>query len=277
VIRLRIRFAKLGKVRWTSHRDVARMWERAFRRLNLPLAYSAGFSPRPKVSFGLALPTGHESVAEYLDVELLEEPAGIEGLAETLSGALPTGVDALAVLPLEGKVPSLQEDVTSCSWQFVVAPTETGGGVEVEDLRDRVAALLAAEAVEVTRQRKGQAVTDDIRPGVIAVDVLGPAPDELGPGVLVEAELTTQPRSIRPSELIAALDQLGMGGARLDVSSQEGGNRLEERHVRRLHQWIAHDGARREPVVLPAGTTGLVLPGGVPVATCAPHTVGCAS
>ena len=63
--RVRIRFAKLGKIRWTSHRDVARMWERAFRRVQLPVAYSAGFSPRPRVSFGLALPTGYESVAEY--------------------------------------------------------------------------------------------------------------------------------------------------------------------------------------------------------------------
>ena len=63
--RLRIRFTKLGKVRWTSHRDVARMWERAFRRAQLPVAYSAGFSPRPRVSFGLALPTGHESEADY--------------------------------------------------------------------------------------------------------------------------------------------------------------------------------------------------------------------
>ena len=73
--RVRIRFVKLGKIRWTSHRDVARMWERAFRRVQLPVAYSAGFSPRPKVSFGLALPTGHESVAEYLDVELADQTA----------------------------------------------------------------------------------------------------------------------------------------------------------------------------------------------------------
>jgi radical SAM-linked protein len=67
-MRVRLRFAKVGKVRWTSHRDVARMWERALRRIRLPLAYTQGFSPRPKVSFGLALSTGHESVAEYLDI-----------------------------------------------------------------------------------------------------------------------------------------------------------------------------------------------------------------
>jgi len=68
-MRVRLRFTKLGKIRWTSHRDVARMWERALRRTSLPVARTAGFNPRPKVSFGLALPTGHESVAEFLDVD----------------------------------------------------------------------------------------------------------------------------------------------------------------------------------------------------------------
>ena len=58
-MKIRFRFAKVGKIRWTCHRDLARMWERAFRRTQLPLAYSAGFAPRPKVSFGLALSTGH--------------------------------------------------------------------------------------------------------------------------------------------------------------------------------------------------------------------------
>ena len=60
-MRLRIAFSKHGKIRFTSHRDVARIWERALRRTNLPVAYSEGFTPRPKLSFGLALSTGHES------------------------------------------------------------------------------------------------------------------------------------------------------------------------------------------------------------------------
>src|SRR5204862_7253907 len=84
-VKLRIRFTKLGKVRFTSHRDIARMWERAFRRTGVALAYTAGFSPRPKISFGLALPTGHESVAEYLDVELAEDgPPDIERVVGAL-------------------------------------------------------------------------------------------------------------------------------------------------------------------------------------------------
>ena len=87
-VKLRLRYAKLGKVRFTSHRDTARIWERAMRRAGVPVATSAGFTPRPRLSFGLALPTGAESVAEYLDAEVLDDvddggrprgPAGAPG------------------------------------------------------------------------------------------------------------------------------------------------------------------------------------------------------
>jgi radical SAM-linked protein len=71
-VRLRLRYSKLGKVRFVSHRDGARLWERAVRRVGLPVAYTEGFTPRPKLSFGLALPTGAESVAEYIDLDLVE-------------------------------------------------------------------------------------------------------------------------------------------------------------------------------------------------------------
>ena len=69
-MKLRLRHTKVGKIRFTSHRDTARHWERAVRKAGLSVAYSAGFTPRPKMSFGLALPTGAESLAEYLDIEL---------------------------------------------------------------------------------------------------------------------------------------------------------------------------------------------------------------
>ena len=64
VLTVRLRYAKVGKVRWTSHRDAARIWERALRRAELAVAYTEGFSPRPRLHFGLALPTGYESDAE---------------------------------------------------------------------------------------------------------------------------------------------------------------------------------------------------------------------
>ena len=70
-MRLRVRFSKIGKIRFIGHRDVARVTERAVRKVGLPVAYSEGFSPRMKLSFGLALPTGYESDAEYVELPLI--------------------------------------------------------------------------------------------------------------------------------------------------------------------------------------------------------------
>ena len=128
-MRVRLRFSKLGKVRWTSHRDVARMWERAFRRASVPVALSEGFSPRPKVSFGLALSTGHESLGEYLDVELVPGTIlDLDELPDRLTPALPVGLDVQAAVALDGRVTSLQQEVTSCSWRIDVPDVDPGAG-----------------------------------------------------------------------------------------------------------------------------------------------------
>lgn len=240
-VKLRIRFSKLGKIRWTSHRDLARMWERAFRRVQLPLAYSEGFSPRPKVSFGLALPTGHESVAEYLDVELtgLDGPAfegipseavgdgRLDGVAARLSAALPVGVDATAVAVLAAGSLSLQEDVASCSWRWTAAPAEGADRLSAVDMAARVEKVLAAAELEVARTRKGAEVVEDIRPGILGLEVV----EDSEEGVVLAAELAAAPRAVRPADVLLAL-----------------GPGLEERHVRRTSQWILRHGARQEPL-----------------------------
>jgi radical SAM-linked protein len=230
-LRVRVRFSKEGKIRWTSHRDVARMWERAFRRVDLPLAYTEGFSPRPKVSFGLALSTGHESMAEYLDFELADG-ASVEmaTLPARLTPVLPTGIDVLVTAVAEDRAPSLQEDVTSCTWSVKTADTLDFG--QLTELVDRA---LAAGSIVITRQRKGRLVTDDIRPGILHLEVVGDGH--------VLAELATHPRGLKPSEMLAGLARGFEGGS------------LEEGGVRRLHQWIQRDGARQEPLALPADAT----------------------
>ncbi|MGH9158251.1 MAG: TIGR03936 family radical SAM-associated protein [Acidimicrobiales bacterium] len=224
-MRVRFRFVKLGKVRWTSHRDVARMWERAFRRVQLPLAYSQGFSPRPRVSFGLALPTGAESVAEYLDVELAPgtevDPAALAG---RMSPALPTGVDVAAAALVEDGAASLQSEVTSCCWRLEVA------GIGPAELGDRAARAWEAPTLVVSRERKGTRAEEDIRPGILALAVGGAA---------LVCELATMPRALRPSELLRAV---GIEPATVGV--------------RRISQWIERDGARQEPLALPVGATG---------------------
>ncbi|MGI8686751.1 MAG: TIGR03936 family radical SAM-associated protein [Acidimicrobiales bacterium] len=223
-MKVRFRFSKLGKVRFTSHRDLARMWERAFRRVALPLAYTQGFSPRPKVSFGLALPTGAESVAEYLDVELAPgTTADVAALPGRLSPVLPTGIDVLAGATLDVGAVSLQHEVTSCSWLVETA------GLSPDELRERVAAALAAGTLVIDRERKGQRSLQDVRPGIVACHV---------DGTTLCAELATQPRALRPSELLVAL-----------------GDGIEQVRVRRTSQWIQRDGARQEPIRLPADAT----------------------
>jgi len=229
-MRIRFRFTKLGKVRFTSHRDVARLFERALRRAQLPVASTEGFSPRPKMHFGLALPTGGESLGEYIDIDFREPEAldlDLAELAGVLSPLLPLGLDIDNAAVVDRKDPSLQEAVSSCSWRIEILNRSAA------DLRPAVDQLLAAESLPVTRERKGKAVHDDIRPNIVALAV---DPD----GALV-AELATQPRGVRPSELVTSL------------SGFAGGDPLDEGGVCRTHQWIVLDGARREP--LPPGAT----------------------
>src|ERR1700733_7812642 len=121
--RVRFRFSKTGKVRFTSHRDVARMWERALRRSRLPVALSQGFSPHPLLSFGLALPTGCESRGEYLDARLDEAREGevsYDGLPTLLTPLMPDGVDVQAAAAVEMAEGSLQQEVGSCDWELEV-------------------------------------------------------------------------------------------------------------------------------------------------------------
>ena len=236
-MRVRLRFSKMGKVRFTSHRDVARVWERALRRAQLPVATSAGFNPRAKVHFGLALPTGYESLGEYLDVDFRDEldPAALPDL---LTPLLPDGIVVEAAAAIATSETSLQQAVTSCTWTIEAL------GLEADQIEAEVERLLAAERLDLTRQRKGHDVTDDVRPYVLELAVDGPVPavSSLGgertilpAGVRLEAELGTQPRGLRPSELLAALGVPAEG------------------RVRRNHQWITTDGARHEPLL--AGAT----------------------
>ncbi|MGH9300261.1 MAG: TIGR03936 family radical SAM-associated protein, partial [Acidimicrobiales bacterium] len=194
-MRVRARFSKLGKVSWTSHRDVARMWERALRRAGLPVAYTQGFSPRPRLSFGLALPTGHCSVAEYLDIDLNEEVASGYELARTLSQVLPTGVDVLGCAVVDAGRESLQSEVTSCTWTIEVV------GMDPDTLAGVATSGMECETIPVTRERKGRQTTDDLRPAILALRKGGwdgPAGVFDDEESLLTVELETGQRGVRP-------------------------------------------------------------------------------
>jgi radical SAM-linked protein len=222
VIRIRLRFRKLGKIRFTSHRDLARIWERALRRAELPVARTEGFSPRPKVAFGLALSTGHESLAEYLDVAVTE-PCDVDALPSRLEPTLPEGIDVTAATVLEPGMPSLQESVTSCTWHIEAL------GLDVPTAEHLTAVALGAGELMLTRSRKGKTVTDDLRPALLTLSVTRAT----AVGTELEAELGVHPRSLRPSELLSVLSP--------DQSLSEG-------RVLRVAQWSWLDGARHEPL-----------------------------
>jgi len=227
-MRLRIRYSKKGKVRFISHRDVARIWERALRRVGVSVAYSQGFSPRPKLSFGLALSTGHESEAEFLDLELSDEDGDWtavrgEDLAARLTAALPVGLDVVAVAPVE-KGDSLQQAVTSCTWAIEV------DDVDREYMDAWVAGVLSREEIVVERERKGKPVVEDLRPHVLALDITGTTET----GIRLSADLGTQPRALRPTELLAAVDPP-----------------LTARTVCRMNQWMSQGDDREEPLMAP--------------------------
>jgi radical SAM-linked protein len=217
---VRLRFAKRGKVRFISHRDVARAFDRAFRIEQLPLAFTSGFVPRPKVSFGLALSVGHESEAEYLDVELARG-IDVEALPAPLSAALPEGIDVTAATALADRAPALQESITAVEYRLAVT------GAEPAETSELIERALASPTLETVRTKKGREVVDDVRSLLRAMTVAGAS----GDATAIDMEIATQPRGARPGEIIAAVDA-----------------RLTAEHVLRTHQWIERGGARLEPM-----------------------------
>ncbi len=224
---VRLQYTKLGKVRWISHRDVARALERAFRVVQLPLAFSEGFSPRPKVSFGLALSTGHESDAEYVDL-VLAEPVDLDDLPRQLTAALPAGIAVVGAVTLADRVPALQEAVTCVQWRVDVAHTDFTD-VDPAELRGQVDTALALPVLPAMKRRKGRDVEEDVRPVIRRITVCNEPQTGERP-TSVEMEMSTQPRGAKPGEVLAAI------GDFIDV------------RARRTHQWIERDGARQEPL-----------------------------
>ncbi len=198
----------------------------------MPLAFSEGFSPRPKVSFGLALSTGHESDAEYVDL-VLAEPVDLDDLPEQLTAALPAGIAVVGAVALADRVPALQEAVTCVEWRVDVAHTDLTE-VDPAELRERVDAALALAALPTIKRRKGRDVEEDVRPVIRRITVISEAQGNQLPAdglqVSVEMEMSTQPRGAKPGEVLAAI------GDFIDV------------RARRTHQWIERDGARQEPL-----------------------------
>jgi radical SAM-linked protein len=169
VQRLRMHYTKRGRLRFTSHRDFQRAFERALRRAAVPMAYSAGFSPHPKVSYAGAAPTGIASEAEYLEIGLAQR-CDPERLRAQLDAALPDGLDVLEIVetpppPPNVKADSLADLLEASVWEVRLP------GVERAAAERAVEAFLAADRAEVSRMTKNGLRTFDARAAVVRVTV----------------------------------------------------------------------------------------------------------
>lgn len=191
VQRLRVRYAKRGRARFTSHRDFSRAFERALRRAGVPMAYSSGFNPHPRVSFANASPTGAATEAEYLEIGLAEvcDPDDVRA---ALDAALPDGLDVVAVVEASGG--SLSDRLTASRWRIMLA------GVTRDVLEGAVSALLAVDTLEVERMTKAGLRTFDARGAIVDLRVVGEG----------ELELVSQHGAplVRPDDVVQALGRL---------------------------------------------------------------------
>jgi radical SAM-linked protein len=200
VQRVRIRYAKRGPLRFTSHRDFARAFERAVRRADVPVAFSQGFTPHPKISYASAAPTGVASEAEYLEIGLRARVDPQE-LRAALDTALSPGLDVLDAVEAAGG--SLAERIEASHWRIELS------GIEPDVVRHAVAVFRAAPEVLVERMTKQGRRVFDTRDAVNHIDVVGQtgAPSEVTaiPCAILEVVVRQVTPSVRPDDVLSGL------------------------------------------------------------------------
>jgi radical SAM-linked protein len=197
VQRVRLRYAKRGRLRFTSHRDFARAFERALRRAQVPMGYSAGFTPHPKISYVNASPTGVASEAEYLEIGLARE-MDVEQLRVDLDAVLPDGLDIVdAVLAGPG---AFADRMHASEWQIEFP------GVSETEARAALDLFLARAEVGVERLTKSGRRMVDVRAPVIRASVSGAAGDsDNHPHAIMNLVVRLVTPTVRPDDVVAAL------------------------------------------------------------------------
>lgn len=207
VQRLRVRYAKRGRARFASHRDFGRAFERALRRAGVPMAFSSGFSPHPRISYANAAPTGAATEAEYLELGLSEvcDPKAIQ---DALNEAMPQGLLILTVVPAGPG--ALAERLTASRWEIRLP------GVDPVALAGAATGLLAAPQLEVERMTKNGLRRFDVRPAVLELTASGEAislVSAIGEPLVRPDDVLQALQSLEPSlkDQVALLTRLEQG------------------------------------------------------------------
>jgi radical SAM-linked protein len=200
VQRLTIRYAKRSRMRFASHRDIARAVERGVRKAGLPVAYSAGFSPHPKISYSGGAPTGAASEAEYLEIALTRR-CDPEDVRDRLDGSLPAGLDVIEVRDLAGAPDALRLEVSH--WQVVLP------GVAPADAARAAQAFLAAPSAEVDRLTSKGVRRFDTRAAVLAMELDRRAAEERDAGcAILRMVVRHMTPAVRPDDILVALHRM---------------------------------------------------------------------
>jgi radical SAM-linked protein len=190
-MRIRISFSKTEAMRYTGHLDLHRAWERTFRRAGLPLAYSQGFHPQPKLNLACALPLGFTSECELIDA-WLDAILSLDEVHTALAEALPPGIRILSLEEIDLKAPALQTQVRSAEyWVTLLDP--------LPNLDARLARIVSAASL--LRQRRGKSY--DLRPLIESIRRLPDSTDGL---TRLEMRLAARESATgRPEEVLAEL------------------------------------------------------------------------
>jgi len=209
VQRLRIRYAKRGRLRFTSHRDFSRAFERAIFRARIPMAYSSGFNPHPRISYANASPTGAASEAEYLEIGLAEVVDPDRARAD-IDEALPEGLDVVEVVVSAGG--SIADRLEASWWQLTLQETP------LDEARRAVEQLLATDEVIVERMTKKGVRSFDARAAIVSAEVAeGPA--DRPACAILDVVLRHGSPSVRPDDVLAALH--GTSGLSVTAALQQ--------------------------------------------------------
>lgn len=191
-MRIRITFEKTEQMRYTGHLDLHRSWERTFRRAGLPLAYSQGFHPQPRINLASALPLGFTSSCEMTDI-WLEEEVALQEVQTALKKAAPPGIKIVEIEQVREGEPALQTQVAASEYQITLMDA-------AQRLDQRVEELLAQQSLP--RVRRGKRY--DLRPLVEELYLLADD-DQCRPRLFLR--MTSQPGATgRPEELLSVLD-----------------------------------------------------------------------
>jgi radical SAM-linked protein len=164
-MRIRITFTKQGALRYTGHLDLHKIWERATRRANLPLAYSQGFHPQPKIQLAAALPLGFSSRCELVDMWVDDDNLDLTALPARFGEAVPMGIKILSVEKVEEKSPALQTQVVAAEYEVTLFDE-----IDLYELAQHLTTVMVTASLP--RERRGKPY--DLRPLIEAMHLLEP-------------------------------------------------------------------------------------------------------